>query len=222
MQIRLGEVLLEVWSNVYPPKRSTRLLIKNMDVPSKGIVLDLGCGTGVLGLIALRRGAGRVVCLDISIRACRNALENFRMNNLVEMVDIVVGDGSSCLRDSSFDLVLMNPPMTPSPKPLPRYTWGGIDGREFLNSFLPDVPRLLKNNGQLLITASSLIDVGWAANLLERHGLLVRVRDYELVKCGRMLKQLLGHLCSLSHASLVYLSGEPHWLLVVLEGKKRA
>lgn len=222
MQVRLEGVLLDVWSNVYPPKRSTKMLIKNMDISSGAVVLDLGCGTGIIGLIALRRGAGRVVCLDISVRACRNALENFRMNNLVEMVDVVVGDGSSCLRDASFDMVVLNPPMTPSPRPLPRYTWGGIDGREFLNRHLHDVPRLLKSNGQLLITASSLIGIGWVAAFLERHGLIVRLRGYELVKCGRLLRQLMEHIRSLSHASLVYLSDEPYWLLAVIEGRKKA
>lgn len=196
------------------------MLIKNMEIPLKSIVIDLGCGTGVLGLIALLRGAGRVVCLDISLRACRNALENFRMNNLAGMVDVVVGDGSSCLRDASFNMVLLNPPMTPSPRPLPRYTWGGIDGREFLRKIIPDVVRLLKDDGKLLIAASSLIDIGWIVTFLEEHGLRVRLRDCELLKCGKMLKQLLEHISSLKHASTIYLNGEPHWLLVVLECRR--
>ncbi len=171
-------------------------------------------------MVALIKGAGRVVCLDISLRACRNALKNLRLNNMVEMADVVVGDGSSCLRRASFDVVLLNPPMTPSPRPLPRYTWGGVDGREFLRRFLPDVPRLLKSGGRLLVTASSLIGIGWVTNILEERGLRVRLIDYELVRFGKMLKQLLEHIRMICHATVIYLGSEPYWLLAVLEGKK--
>jgi methylase of polypeptide subunit release factors len=221
MRIRLGEVVLDVWSGVYPPRRSTKMLVKNMNTLSGRTVLDLGCGSGIIGIVAALRGAGRVVCLDISLRACRNAVRNFRLNELAERVDVVAGDGSSCLRDSAFDVVVLNPPMTPSPRPLPRYTWGGADGREFLRRFLSDIPRILKNGGRLLATASSLVGVDWVASTLESHGLCVRVLECELVKCGKMLRELLDYIRSLNHASVISLNGEPHWLLAVLEGEKR-
>jgi len=221
MRTRFGEVLLDVWSGVYPPRRSTKMLVKNMGDLSGRIVLDLGCGSGIIGIVAAIRGAGRVVCLDISLRACRNAVRNFRLNGLAEWADVVAGDGSSCLRDSAFDLVVLNPPMTPSPRPLPRYTWGGADGRGFLKRFLADISRILKSGGRLLVAASSLVGVDWVASTLENHGLSVRVLDCELVRCGKMLRELLDYIHSLNHASIISLSGEPHWLLAVLEGEKK-
>jgi len=220
MRTRFDDVRLEVWSGVYPPRRSTRMLIKCVNDLSGQLVLDLGCGSGIVGIVAALRNAVRVVSLDVSLRACRNTLRNFELNGLAGKAEVIVGDGTSCLRDSSFDVVFLNPPMTPSPSPLPRYTWGGADGREFLKRFLIDVPRILKSRGRLLVTASSLVGVGWVVSMLERHGLIVALRDYGLVKCGRMLKQLLDHLYTLGHASVVYLHGEPHWLLAVLEGRK--
>ncbi len=196
------------------------MLIKCMDVLSGKIVLDYGCGSGIIGLVALLRGASRVICIDISVRACRNTLSNFKNNNMAEYVDVVVCDGSSCLRDASFSFVVLNPPMTPSPRPLPRYTWGGFDGREFIRRHVGDVGRILKRGGRLLMAASSLVGVEWLVSILEALGFSVRKRGDLLVKCGRLMRKLLEHLSSLSHVSLTEIDGELYWRLAVLEAEK--
>ncbi len=222
MRTRLGELLIDVWSGVYPPRRSTRLLIKYMEGLTGDKVLDYGCGSGILGLVALSRGASRVVCIDISLRACRNALMNFRTNGMADSVDVVVSDGSACLRDASFNLVVLNPPMTPSPRPLPRYTWGGVDGREFIRRHVQDVDRILKSGGRLLVTASSLVGIDWVISMLERHGFSVEILEQVFVRCGKLMRGLLEYLSSLGHASIFDLDGEPHWRLAVLKAEKPA
>ena len=54
--------------------------ILKLDLTSKEL-LDMGCGTAVLAILANMKGARRVVAIDIDEWAYNNALENIRLNN---------------------------------------------------------------------------------------------------------------------------------------------
>lgn len=69
-------------------------------------VLDVGCGTGVLALVAARLGAGRVVGVDIDPEAVRVALENGRLNNLAERLFFTTASLSEVA--GPFALILAN------------------------------------------------------------------------------------------------------------------
>jgi len=73
---------------------------------SLGTVLDLGTGTGLLSIAAVRLGADRVVAVDIDPEAVRSARHHCRLN-AVE-VHVMQGDGGKALAPGSFDLVLAN------------------------------------------------------------------------------------------------------------------
>ena len=84
-------------------------LIKS-DLSDKA-VLDNGCGTGVLGIFAKKRGAAYVMAIDIDDKSVENARENAALNG-VEM-DVRLGDlnSPSCreeLEEGSFHLILSN------------------------------------------------------------------------------------------------------------------
>ena len=66
-------------------------------------VLDMGCGTGVLGIIAAKQGAQHVVAVDIDDAAVRNARENATENQV--QLDVRLGDTPP---DEPFDLILAN------------------------------------------------------------------------------------------------------------------
>lgn len=88
--------------------QTTRMMIEEMmDHDLKGKrVLDMGCGTGVLGIFACRLGAGPVVGIDHDQWAYENALENVERNGATAM-EIRLGNVSS-LSDEVFDVVLAN------------------------------------------------------------------------------------------------------------------
>lgn len=69
-------------------------------------VLDMGCGTAVLAILAKKRGASYVEAIDIDEWAYNNALENAQRNN-VEL-NILIGDASLLTSDKHFDLVIAN------------------------------------------------------------------------------------------------------------------
>jgi len=69
-------------------------------------VLDMGCGTGVLAILAEMRGAQNVVAIDNDEWAYRNTLENIE-NNSCKRITAYLGD-AGLLKGMSFDLILAN------------------------------------------------------------------------------------------------------------------
>ena len=73
-------------------------------------VLDLGCGCGLVGILAARLcGEENVVLSDIDPLAAEVAGRN-AVRNGVPGVKVVVSDGFSQLDEAGFDLILSNPP----------------------------------------------------------------------------------------------------------------
>jgi len=69
-------------------------------------VLDMGCGTGLLAIIAARMGAEKVLAIDNDPNAYENAVENVERNNCPQ-VSVLLGD-SALIGDEVFDLIASN------------------------------------------------------------------------------------------------------------------
>lgn len=87
---------------------TTRMMVQAMlGVEIKGrIVCDLGCGTGVLAILALRMGASQVLAIDIDQGAVDNARENVARNNC-HAVAVEKGTAAS-LKGLFHDIILAN------------------------------------------------------------------------------------------------------------------
>lgn len=70
-------------------------------------VLDVGCGTGVLSLVAARAGAV-VTAIDVNPDAVHTAVGNAAANGLT--VEVLQSDLFEGLPDRRFDLIVVNPP----------------------------------------------------------------------------------------------------------------
>ncbi len=70
-------------------------------------VLDLGSGTGILAIGALKLGAAHAVCLDINPQAVETARRNCELNHVGDRTEHLTGVLSD-LCGSDFDLVLAN------------------------------------------------------------------------------------------------------------------
>jgi len=206
-------------SKVYKPSAATRLIAENLPDPRGLKVLDLGTGSGVLAVLASKLGASEVVATDVSRRALRVAAENIKLNQ-VSNVELRFGDLYHPIHeDERFHLILCNPPMTPSPTPLPRFTWGGTDGRRVLDLAILGAPKYLEPGGRLLIPAVSLVGIGRTLRMLRRAGLSPRVLDYDTYPFGSTLLGLMKYLDRLPDADYFY-DGlwRPCWRIVLFEG----
>jgi ribosomal protein L11 methyltransferase len=72
----------------------------------KKSVLDMGCGTGILAILAAIKGAKPVLAIDNFPYAYENTLENIEKNNVNE-IKALLGD-ASLLGDKKFDIILAN------------------------------------------------------------------------------------------------------------------
>lgn len=75
------------------------------DIKGKN-VLDMGCGTAVLGILCKKMGAEYVQAIDIDDWAYRNAKENALKNDLD--MDIRMGSSEAINKNVKFDIILAN------------------------------------------------------------------------------------------------------------------
>ena len=76
-----------------------------MDLDGKKL-LDMGCGTAVLAILASMRGAKDIVAIDIDTWCTENSLENLEVNG-ISNIDVKLG-GAELLEGMHFDIVLAN------------------------------------------------------------------------------------------------------------------
>ncbi len=80
-------------------------LLLDEDVAGKD-VLDMGCGTGVLAILASKKGAKNVLAIDNDEWAYKNALENVGRNDCQEII-VKMGD-EQVIGNTKFDLIIAN------------------------------------------------------------------------------------------------------------------
>ena len=100
--------------HVLIPRADTEILIETalskINVYDHTEILDLGCGTGIIGItIALERSLSNVTLIDQSEDAIQNTKEN-QMLHQVTNTTIQKSDWFSALDQTRFDVILSNPP----------------------------------------------------------------------------------------------------------------
>ncbi len=123
-------------------------------VAGEGVV-DMGCGTGVLGIVAALQGA-RVVGTDVDSAALELARGNGVANGVV--MDLRFGSLCDPLGDDSVDVFLANLPHKPSlgTDCLPLSQDGGPEGDRLFSAALPAMARYQEPGGRLLFSLHSL------------------------------------------------------------------
>lgn len=90
--------------------RGTLAMLSQVDFKEDDKVLDLGCGYGVVGILAARLLKPRqVIMTDIDSLAVELSRENARLNNVPDIL-IVQSDAFRQLSETNFTLILANPP----------------------------------------------------------------------------------------------------------------
>lgn len=88
---------------------TTRLMITALleaDLTGKQ-VLDMGCGTAVLAILARKLGAEAITAIDIDEWAYENALENIKLNK-VDCIEVKLGGAEQIGTSVQYDLIVAN------------------------------------------------------------------------------------------------------------------
>jgi len=93
-------------------------LIAGMDIQEKR-VLDMGCGTAVLAILAQKMGASEIMAIDNDEWAYQNSLDNIEIND-ADMIKVLMGD-AELLENKEFDIIFANINRNILLKDIPRY-----------------------------------------------------------------------------------------------------
>lgn len=122
---------------------TTSLIIGELldnDLQGKSL-LDMGCGTSILAILARMRGAAPCTAIDIDEWCVRNSLENISLNG-VDCIDVFQGDASSLEGKGPFDVIIANINRNILLNDLPQYVRCMHPGSELYMSgfYIDDIP----------------------------------------------------------------------------------
>jgi 16S rRNA (guanine1207-N2)-methyltransferase len=119
---------------------ASKLLIESAEIPTHSRILDLGCGYGMIGIVAAKScPTCYVVLTDINRRAVKLAKENILLNR-VGNAEVRQGDIYESVQDGKFDVILLNPPM--------------VAGRDIVMRMIRGSLKCLNKQGSLQIVAN--------------------------------------------------------------------
>lgn len=87
---------------------TTQALLRWLEADPGARVLDVGCGSGVLGIAALLLGARFAIGIDIDRDAIANAQENRRLNGVEARLGLIQGTLDALTAGARFDRVVAN------------------------------------------------------------------------------------------------------------------
>lgn len=87
---------------------TSSILGELLDADLKGkSVLDMGCGTSILAILASMRGADPVTAIDIDDWCVNNSRDNIALNNIAN-ITVELGDASLLKGRKPFDIIIAN------------------------------------------------------------------------------------------------------------------
>ncbi|MBW2968106.1 methyltransferase [Candidatus Woesearchaeota archaeon] len=146
---------------LYQPGEDSFLIQKEVEKHSRGRVLEIGVGTGILALTAAQLGRVKsVLGVDIKQEAIDHCAAECKGKKYAKKCRFLKSDLFSKVPKSKFDTIIFNPPYLPEQTgelwELSTNISGGKHGYEIIEKFLADVNDYLEPNGQVLLLFSTI------------------------------------------------------------------
>jgi 16S rRNA (guanine1207-N2)-methyltransferase len=126
----------------------TQMLIEAIELkPDDRSILDLGCGSGVIGLVLAKLAPwAQLDLVDSNLTAVALAQENAQRNGL-ERVNILASDGFQALQGKRYDVIAVNPP----------FHVGKHQTIGLARTFIATAVNALSNQGRLYLVANRFL-----------------------------------------------------------------
>ncbi len=184
LEIKTSGSVYRPAEDTYLAARAVSKYLSSVRSPSLR-VLDLGTGTGALGIFAATSGkVSRAVFADINPEAVRLARQNLKANNNAVNAECeFVRSNLFSNVNGKFDLIIFNAPYLPSVKEkkdtLSKAWDGGDEGIGISIDFLKQARSRLKRHGRIILVASSHANVRKLRRCIKGLGYSIKSFDSE-------------------------------------------
>lgn len=129
-----------------------RALLNNEDAVRGKVVMDMGCGTAILAILAAKMKASRVYGIDIDAVATISAYDNAIMNRVGTRIETYCGD-ASLLQRNTYDVLLAN------------------INRNILLQDIPTYAQCIRKGGLLFVSGFYMEDMPMIIGMAQNSGL---------------------------------------------------
>jgi len=183
----LGQKII-IHKNVFsvdsPFSFSSKITAKRIP-ENAGIVLDVGTGTGVQAIISAKKGAKKVIAIDIDDNSLENAKENVAFHKLDQIIEVRKSDLFTNIKENErFDLIISQLPFADVNYKAPVGHFLFDADFKLHERLLKDAKNHLTEKGKIFIPSG---DVANEKKLKE----LIKKYDYKILKIEEEMFQNL-------------------------------
>ncbi|GAB4469657.1 MAG: 50S ribosomal protein L11 methyltransferase [Thermoflexibacter sp.] len=145
--------------------------LMNLDLEGKKVA-DIGCGTGILSIMALKKGAEEVIACDVEDWAVANAKENVQVNGFSLSKFYVFHGTAAQIQTCDFDVVLANINLNILLAEMPIYSQLLVKGGLLLLSgfYQHEIPQIVTEGEKFgLQLQKHLVKNNWTALLMKKY-----------------------------------------------------
>ncbi len=169
------DIQVLVHPEVFPPHLtlSTKILldfISEIELQDKSF-LELGCGSGIISLLASKKGA-TVTASDIN-KTALEYLEKASAEHNLE-VDCVYSDLFENIQGKHFNFIIINPPYYPKkPKNTKEQAWFCGEDFEYFENLFQQLPKFISEENQTFIILSEDCNIKKITNIASENNLVL-------------------------------------------------
>lgn len=174
IDMKVNGINIEVLDGVYSPGDDTFLILDVIEeINVNGLkCIDVCCGTGVIGLKLLLKGASLVLFTDINAAAVKNSILNYQLNRekILGTALFSLGDCLEHIKLGRFNLIACNPPYLPVNEDI-RWSGGRVEGGLRIAEKIVNKISEEKFKGETFVVLSTLSDSAKFERIVENERL---------------------------------------------------
>ncbi len=186
--ITFDDFKLKILKDVFHPKLffSSRYFydfLKTKNLSGK-LFLEIGCGSGILSLLAFRKNA-KVTLTDIDPKAIENASLNFRTNfkDSFNEAEMVQSDVFSNIPQKKFDVIVVNPPYYFKKVEVDKQlAWYCGENGEYFEKFFSTLQFYVYPASDVYMVLADTAEIERIKHIAQKHKITFSVADEKQIK----------------------------------------